>query len=710
PDLPDATLSARAKAGGTLSNLELQAKVGAIHQGQRLAAELHTALEGDELRVQSLSLALPEHQARLDASGRLRLTGNFPVDASLAWQNLKWPLRADPDYRSAGGRATLTGSLDDYKLSTNAQLTLPGDVPLRASVSGEGDREHLDAGMRVDVLEGWIDGTAAVSWRPSFEANIDLEGNEVDPSAFSPDWPGQLDFVLRAQAAAGAQEPALVRLETLVVNGQLRGEPLSIESEGAYEAGDLTVDRLQAELGATRVMARGRYSDTADLEWQIESDDLGQLLPSATGAVTSTGTLSGAPPRLVVDATLNASRLGYRNNRIESLTLSADVDLTDRQPSNVDLHIEGIDSPALTGNAVHLAVEGRLSDHRASVTADTSRGSTDLQVEGRWRDPWSANTAWLYKITQATVAYPELRPWELDSPAEGTLTGAAISVRHHCWKSGRARVCLAGERIPKRTHGQFSLDQLDFGYFAGFLPATVELEGKLSGRGEIVQAAGGRLRADVALQTGSGRLALHGVAEAGNGGSMPAQTVLDVEPSRLSLTLDENAASASARLNFGQGRIDLQGHLSPPAAPPMRRQLGGRLQVDVPDIAFIAPFVPDIENLRGKLNGELEFSGTQAHPRVAGRIALAEGALMLPAAGIRLEGLRAALEGRDDAGVRLDASARSGGGNLQLTGELELGETPASASMEVAGEDFQLLGNKEARVFVTPDLNVDASA
>jgi translocation and assembly module TamB len=712
-DLPATTLSVQANARGGLSDLAMQVNLSATHQQQRLKAELRAALEADVLKVDSLSVSLPEHRTRVDASGRVRLAESFDTDASLSWQNLKWPLSDNPDdnpdYQSTSGRAVVTGSLEDYTLSTEAELVLPGDVPLQAKLSAEGGRENLDADLQLDVLDGHVGGTATVSWQPSLQASLRLDGNDVDPAAFSPDWPGRLDFRLRADADVG-QDETVARLETLTVNGELRGETLNVESQGAYETGEFVLDRLRAELGASRITAHGKYSDTASLQWRIASDDLGELLPSATGEVTSEGSLSGAPPRLGINATLHASGLGYQDNRIESLDLTADVDLTDQKASRIVLNVDGVESAALAAERIALDFDGKLGQHRIAMTADTSSGSADLQIDGQLREPWSGNPAWLLQITNATIGYPDLQPWELGEDAEVTLSSADVSVQRHCWMSGPAKLCLAGHRTAERLQAEFSLDELGFDYFATFLPAALQLDGKLSGQGKFLQQTDGPLQADMALETGAGRIAISSEPTDRDGDGEVSETLLDLQPSRLSLVLDNNAADAEAKINFGQGRIDLQAALAASAAPFPQRKLDGRLMMDVPDIAFVAPFVPDIQGLQGSVNGELGFQGTVERPRLSGRLALSDGALESPAAGISLTDLMVALEGRGDSGVGLDAKVSSGGGNLELSGELGLGKSPATTTIDITGEDFQLVGNEEARIFASPDLNVEAGA
>jgi translocation and assembly module TamB len=236
----------------------------------------------------------------------------------------------------------------------------------------------------------------------------------------------------------------------------------------------------------------------------------------------------------------------------------------------------------------------------------------------------------------------------------------------------------------------------------------LQLDGELSGQGEFLQQTDGALQADATLETGAGRIAI--ASERADGDGETPQTLLDLQPSHLSLILDNNAADASAKINFGQGHIDLRAALAASAAPLAQRKLDGRLVMDVPDIAFVAPFVPDIEGLQGGVNGELGFQGTPERPRLSGRVALSNGALESPTAGISLSDLMVALEGRGDSGIGLDASVRSGGGSLELSGELGLGKSPATTTIDVTGEDFQLLGNDEASIFASPDIEVEAGA
>ena len=708
---PQASLDARLRAQGPVSELSVDTTVSGTFMEEQVRAALHSVLRGERLDVDTFAVDLPVHDARLEGSGSVALAGDFPMDVSVGWQNLKWPLTRSPDWRSESGELALDGSLDDYTLTTTADLVLPAGVPLQARLSGTGDREQLTSDIFLSALEGEIEGETFVSWQPSLQAAVELKGQAVDPAALAPDWPGELDFVLRAQAETSRQQTR-ARLDTLIVDGSLRGRPVDVDAAGSYVDGELILERLRAELAGTRLVAEGRYADTADLTWELASNDLAEIMPSASGTLSSRGSVSGAVPRVRIDATLDASALSFQGNSVETLELVADVDLTDEQPSRLALRLDGLETGAVSADTVSLTADGRLRDHRMKLAADTSRGTADLEVGARLREPWSDDPTWLFELGEATLAYGELRPWRLTQPGEGRVSATRIALDRACWGSGPASVCLEGGWTPRRLAGDLRLEQMQLDYFAALLPPAIAVDGTLSGSGEFVRASGRPLKAEVMLQTSAGSLALAADADGadadGADATGAARTLLDLEPSRVSLTLDQDTANAVVDLDFAQGSIRLDADLAASSAPLTERALDGRAVVDVPDISFLEPFTPDVENLEGEVSGRLELAGTLARPAFSGRIALEEAALTSTVAGIRLEDIEGALEGTEGEGIGLDASMHSGGGSLAIRGQLGLGVPPPPTKIEIEGEAFQLLGTDEARVFISPDLEVVA--
>jgi len=714
-ELPPATLSFDAAADGSPTDLALQADVAATYEQQTVNGHLIAALQEQTLNIETLTVSQPDGDAGLRARGAVVLNDKLDTELTLNWENLQWPLAGVADYRSARGEAVIDGSLDGYTLSADTQFTLPGDAPIQAELSGEGDSEHINTELQLGALDGRIDGTAAVVWSPSLDVKVRLNGQGFDPGAIHPDWPGALDFTLRA-AADTVNDELSARLETLTVTGELREQPLDVEATGSYESGAAVIQRLEAALGSARLSAEGRYADEVNLAWELNAQDLGELLPEASGEVSSSGSLRGRAPRVKVVAELHAASLSYLDFAVDALDVNGDVDLTDDGESTLTVNVAGAQTSAVTAERLALELNGKQSEHRLELTAQTSQGNADIGINGELQGLWddAGAPAWLFGLTNAVLEYPELAPWELVEQADGRVSAEEVSVSRHCWESGSAELCMAAERGPERLLAEFDLNDLGFDYFASFVPSALEIEGALSGTGTVEQRAGQPLQSDIKLTTSAGAISTVASVDDEDEEEAPAapatETFLNLEPSTVSVRLDDAGGSAVADLNFAEGKVDLNVALPAGEAPLTKRSIDGRLEVDVPDIGIVAPFVADIKRLAGSIDGRLTFAGELARPSVSGRLGLQEGSFESAAAGIEVTDITLDLVGRGRDGMGLDGSASSGGGSLNVNGEFGISEEPATADITLAGEAFQLVGTKQASVYASPDLRIKVSA
>lgn len=712
PDLPAVTLRLTASADGRPTDLDFATNVEALHEDVRLVALLEGQLEGELLTIDALELAQPAGDASVAGRGTVMLNDRLDAEATLSWRGLEWPLAAaEPDLRSSEGNITFKGSMDGYELSSSASVSLPGDVPMQVALNGTGDGNHVNTILGIDVLDGRIDGSAAVAWQPSLEADLELNGTDVDPGAFHPDWPGRLRFALEAAAEVVGDETS-AEIETLTVDGELRDRPVSVEANAAYASGELSVERLIASFASARLDLNGRYADTVDLNWTLDAEDLGEVLPEAGGRISAAGSLSGTRTRPGIDAEIRASGVEFEEYAVDSVSLVADLDLADDAESSLVLNVNELKSAAIDADRIEFDLGGTQGEHRLRLTASTSQGSAEIAVDGELRNLWSeaASPAWAFNITEATLEYPDLAPWTLDSEADGLLSAEETVIEHHCWRSGSAGLCLAGGRSPQQLSAEFELSDFDFAYLEPFMPPHWIIESAVSGEGTVEQRGDEALRANVHMTIGEGRVATTVDNVDAEEARALAETVLELEPSDVLLRLDESGSNADVALNFKQGGVMLNATLAASTDPIAERELEGALSIDVPDIGFLLPFVPDIEALDGKLDGQLEFAGTAGAPLVTGEMGLDGGRLASGAAGIEVTEIALNVVGRGADGIGIEGSARSGGGHLRLDGDLNVNSQPPTAALTVSGENFQVADTREARVFVSPDVRIVAGA
>jgi translocation and assembly module TamB len=720
PQLPDATVSLEAAASGPLDALQVRLDAtGTDPQQRRFVAALEALVAGDAITVEQLTLRQPEREGRLSGAGRIALADEVVADLSIDWDSLGWPLAGEPTVVSPRGTLELDGPLSDYRLSLDTRVEPSGAPAVDLRVNGRGSLEQVAVSLHARAGKGTAAGQIDASWQPTVRSDVTLDVVGFDPSVLAADWPGAVDLSL-STAARLEGEDMRVTVSRLDAGGTLREQALAVAARGSYlQQGSrlrIDVETLDAALGATRLNVAGRIDERADLRWRLASDNLSELLPQARGQLSGAGQVSGELPQVRVAANLEGRDLGYTEHGLAHLDLSADLDLSGAARSQLSLIVDGA---TLAGTAVErIALEGsgKPAGHQLRLAVNAEPGHAEIGIGGRFEDPWSADPVWHFTLSDGVMAYRELAPWRLAEPADGQVASQSFQLGQQCWRAAEARVCLAGQQDTQGLAGQLDLTDLQFGYFADLLPEGMTASGAVSASARVSRPRDGILTAKADIDTTAGEVSLP-LAEVDDSGK-PA--IVRLQPSQLTFDLDETHARGRVALNAEHGRLRLEA--ATPAAvvvgadgagagqPPEHQALSGSLQLDVPDLAFAAELIPTLETLQGRVSGELRLAGTVGQPTVTGSLDLLDGALSVPEPGLTLTDLGMSLRGLGRDGVALQASAASGGGRLALDGRMSPpGAAATTGHLTITGSEFQVMNNDEARLFVSPDLTVDAS-
>ncbi len=136
----------------------------------------------------------------------------------------------------------------------------------------------------------------------------------------------------------------------------------------------------------------------------------------------------------------------------------------------------------------------------------------------------------------------------------------------------------------------------------------------------------------------------------------------------------------------------------------LQGKLDGELTLLWPDIGLASNWLPEVDKLRGRIDGKVQLAGTPAAPQLLGRLALTEASASLLTPGLLLEDVSLELAGQPTGDVRVTASVRSGGGTLAVDGVLD--PLARSASLSLSGTEFQVMNTTETQIHVSPDLQL----
>ena len=664
--LPDyAPLAAQAAVSGSLRALHIELTAAAPY-ALLLDLTLHEPLDG----------------LRLDATATLQ-------DSDLAAINAAWP-----GMRLAG-TLTAQGPPDALQLDSALDVQDPLAGALQLVFAGQ----LLPDALQVDRLQ------LAAQESPT---RLDAQGRigfgaqpvfdfEAQWQALA--WPltGTPEYASRQGRFTLAGTPDAYRLDAsgdLKVLDVLAGDLLLRARSGATPD-SWQIEQARLSGGKSHIEASGQVGSLFDLEWRINAPRLGDLVPQASGRIDGSGTLKGKLPEPALNVRASGAGLAFQDYRLGELDVDGVLNLAAGQPSRLKATLADVRVPGVVVMKASVTGAGTIAQHHASLAAETDQGNAEIDVNGRWD-----GAAWQFDLRHAVLARPPLAPWQLVQPVAGELSGTRLRLPEHCWSSTQARACGRFEGGAQEFAGDFTLASLPLAYFSGLLPERVNLQGDLSGRGEFGRLAG--QSATVAMQLDSTPIQLD-LPQDDTG----QEQQFSFAPARAAFSLSRNKATLSVDLPLadGPGGVHASADLAIPAAGDwLQGSLLGELSLDWPDIGLLSRWTPEVGELHGRIDGRMQIEGTPAAPRLQGRLALSEGAATLVTPGLELTDVGIELAGQPAGDIRITASARSGGGTLQIDGFANPVER--TATLALRGEKFQVVNTPEARVFTTPDLQL----
>jgi translocation and assembly module TamB len=705
---PAERVDAALSFGGPLDALDVTGSVtftGGDADG--VAVELAVQYAGTAVEIRMLDVVRAGSSMALQASGRAAVGGEQPVlELDMTWTDLQWPLDGEPQVASDAGSLTLTGTPEDYAIVLEGALALADGTNGNVRVSGTGDAEALALDeVDIDALGGTIAGRAQARWAPSVSGSVELEGTRLDPGVVLREWQGQIDARLGADATID-NESVSVELHELQADGVLQDRPLALDARGAYAAETLRIDALSLRSGATSATARGTAGRELALEWEVDSPDLGEVWPDLAGELAARGELRGPRerPHVLVDA--RGESLAFAAYAVESLELTADVDIAGEAHSSLTLSVEEGRVDTLAVPQLRVMAEGNAASHTLALSATTSTGDASARLSGSGEAPWTNDFAWRFELEEATLAYPELAPWTLRAPATGRVTRADAVLERSCWQSGAAELCAEGARDTGGARAQFALSSLPFDYFAPLLAAPARLEGDLSLEGTFQQPPNGTPELSVALRTSPGRL----VSVESDADADPV--ALAFGPAEGRIALQDDRFEAELAMPFAeQGELAARARIGAGAGAAFgERTLDGELRIDIAALDFVSDVLREVQNTQGAVQGDLRFAGTVSAPRVAGTLALTGGRATLPATNVELTGVELALVGDGARGLNVSGEAQSGGGRVTVEGRVALAEQGLAGRIAIDGEALEVANTGDAQVAVSPDLDIAMTA
>ncbi len=705
-DLPGANLTARLAIDGNLERATLTGQITAeseeLPDFGKLGADLDLVWADSVLEVRGLTLEEAASKARVALSGKAELReGLGGFDLAADWKDLSWPLKGPAIVSSPDGKLKVAGDLDAFSYELAGRLEGADLPPAKVKGEGTGSKDAAEiAGLRVDTLKGHLLAKGQVSWSPKLEWKAELEAADIDPGSHWAEWPGRLSGRV---STTGNLEQELLRLQAVVdaLGGELRGYPVDLKGRVKVEGQEVEIEDVALKSGPTRAQASGTVGERVAAKFSLDSPDLRTLLPGLAGSLSAEGSAEGKLTTPSISLRLKAREVAFAENGVAQADAALDVGLGTDQKVRVDLEASGVDAGGLSWETARIKGDGTLGAHQ--VVADLS--GKPLSVRLDLSGALAADNGYSGSLRALDLGAGELGEWRLGQPAAFSVSGEKLKAGPLCLREEKqdSHGCVSFEQAAAgQWRAKLDWERLALTLVEPYLPDGAEITGAFALQGDF-QASGGALKGDARAQIPQGEVRLS-LGEGVN--------ALDFGGTDLRL----NAGSGGLRADLDlplrgmgglEGSLALKGwRLQEPARP--NQPLQGRVQGRIDDLGPLAALVPDLTNVKGRLDADVVLKGTLAQPGIDGAVRLEGGAVDVPIAGLKLRDIALALRSEGVNRVEYDGGLRSGSGDLKISGESRLDPREGWVTgIGIKGERLTAVDTAEYRALVSPDLKLE---
>ena len=689
-DLPD-TLQ--------LNQLDLTAK-GDLSRGYQLQGKAVLPAEKGpvDLLLQGKVDAKGAQIAGLDVNAgdkqSLKLSANldwqqgFSADAKIAWLDFPWhrlyPLIDEPQVTLRTFNGEVAYKDGNYLGNLTADLDGPaGPFSVVTPFSGDLTQVFLPE-LKLSAGQGKAEGHLNLQFADGIAWDTALDLSALNPAYWVAELPGTLAGPLRSK---GEFKNEQLKLNAdLDLKGRLRGQTavLAAKADGAGE--QWTLANLDLRLGDNRIQGSGSLQQRLAGQIDIKLARLAQLWPQLRGQINGrldvAGTLKAPQGKLG----LKGQQLAFADNRLQALSLDATLDSAQR--AKIDLKGSGIQSGDTQVGTLTASAQGDIRQQKVQLDLAGPLVKLALALDGTLdKGNWRGRLASGY-VQAGGQDWRLQAPAKIERLADGRLTFAA-----HCWVSGASSLCGEDQRLMPEPKLRYHLKQFPIDSLAAFLPKDFAWQGRLNADLQLDLPASGP-KGVVSVDASGGTLRVK-----------DKDQWLDFPYDTLKLETTLNPRRIDTQLNFHGGKLGellLQAQINP---LPKNKPITGQFSLMGLDLAVARPFVPMVEKLSGKLNGNGRISGGLLAPQVNGSVNLVGGEVSGPELPISLEGLnvQALIAGES---VQLNGGWRSGkAGQGSLKGQIDWGQALA-VDLHLQGAQLPVTVEPYAELEVAPDLTI----
>lgn len=662
-------------------------------------------VDGNTFRAEKLAVSSADISFTATAVATT-LAGDVPTSTDIRWQLVDTDLQGD---------GTLRGTLADLNVSQTISGEYAGDVSanvrilhrvlpdfdadfdidlrlqeaqtrIRGTASGDTTQlTALDAHVEHPIAAADVSGV--LTWAPVRSADVVVHASGIDVAELV----AELSGTLEADARIRIDEPGTVTATGLAASGIVNNAPMKASGDVTWAQAQLRCANCSLAVGTNLLQLDGDVSrETVNASLTLNAPVLHELWPPVSGAAQGKGTISGDVDEPAFSGEIHARNIAFGEWFVRQ------VDVVSRE-----LALDAMDATAT------LAGVKRQDDDLGTVSVTVSGEPENLDFTTAWdyRELRIMSAGDLQRdgdnmdgvVRTASVTEPNTGVWRLVSPFAFSVAPQMTSIAEHTWSGVNGELHIATfSAADDELVLVADLKGLPLQLANEFLPENFALSGVANAEVDVMMSAGEwsgtidwqqlntLLRAE-AINDQSADVSiplaqLHAVLR---DGGVAAEASMAIEP------------AVSGELTFELS--DFTGNAD----------LAAQLQFRGDEWSWVSAVFPELDGLEGKVVASVSAVGQRSTPEFSGNVEWKNGRLLVPALNVPLENIELNVTGASHGSATMKGSAKAGDGNLLLEGRFnELMQTTRSMTLNVTGENAELMNWPEYKLWATPEITI----
>ena len=687
--------------------IKIDGKINSIGDTLALPVNADINLGGDLLETLLQADVAAPYPA--EVAGQISiLTRKLPANLNISWEESEWPRgSSDPLAFANNGQFILSGKWPDYGLTGTTEISGPSIPAATAIMNGTVNTKRATyKPLQIKTLDGVIDATGTLKWRNGLAWQADLSTDSLLPGTHWEQLRGNINgsAVFNGRINNGQTQLNFSEINT---RGRLHGHPFSIigsvskSAEGTYQFTGLEASSARNTLNINgNINYRANKSATDD----IVNDDSNLSLifslkspqdffPDLRGNIHGSLGISGDISKPDINGTASSASLTYKDTSFTNTKLDGVLRSLGEEESEIQVHAQNIAIKDQTFNAVEANLNGSLADHLLRLKFSSPALSVQkLQAIGHL-DEYKNWTGIVDTVKGSIGSHPA---W-LDKPFSIAFINEknSLALQAHCWTINLASACVRKSALIGKTGVvNFSLNGLNLETLETQYPPNFSAKGFLQSSGVLTWGAGNKPSFD-----------MEAVVQEATVTVKDDEKEILIDISNASVNTSTDRGIVNTQLNINTDKLGKLGANLIVDTSKKNYPLEGVVSVSESELKWLAPYIPQLTKLAGRLTAEAKLSGFLSSPEFDGQIQINEASVAAPQLPLDLDDITLDLT-FDRKTVALMGHAQSDGKDIQLTGDGRLSDQSWEADLNIKAEKIPLTHEFFENTVVSPDLNI----